>query len=129
MIEDEFTSVEDATQEQVDTALNTAENGLHKYLKTAADYELMAGLCSQVGFDDPGEGLRLIRSLIRMMADQIGYTSRGMEKLLEKNGLRCLRPDRLKMALINQQRMTATARVWIREQTAAEQAEKAEKEQ
>ena len=129
MIEDEFTSVDDATKEQVDAALNTAENGLHKYLKTAADYELMASLCSQVGFDDPGEGLRLVRSLIRIMAGQIGYTSRGMEKLLQKNGLRCLRPDRLKMALINQQRMTATARVWIREQTEAEQAEKAEKEQ
>ena len=129
MTEDDFTSVENATKEQVDAALNTAENGLHKFLKTAADYELMAALCSQVGFDYPGEGLRLIRSLIRMMADQIGYTSRGMEKLLEKNGLRCLRPDRLKMALINQQRMTATARVWIREQTEAEQAEKAEKEQ
>ena len=123
MIEDEFTSVDDATKEQVDAALNTAENGLHKYLKTAADYELMASLCSQVGFDDPGEGLRLVRSLIRIMAGQIGYTSRGMEKLLQKNGLRCLRPDRLKMALINQQRMTATARVWIREQTAAEKKE------
>ena len=127
MTEEDFTSVEDATQEQVDAALNTAENGLHKFLKTPADYKLMAALCSQVGFDDPGEGLRLVRSFIRIMADQIGYTSRGMEKLLEKNGLRCLRPEKLKMALINQQRMTATARVWIREQTAAEQAENAKK--
>jgi hypothetical protein len=123
MTEEDFTSVEDATQEQVDAALNTAENGLHKFLKAPADYELMAALCSQVGFDDPGEGLRLIRSLIRMMADQIGYTERGMAKLLERNGLRCLRPEKLKMVLLNQQRMTPNARVWIRERTKIEKKE------
>ena len=87
MIENEFTGIEDATQEQVNATLDAAENGLHKYLKTAADYELMASLCSQVGFDDPGEGLRLVRSLIRIMAGRtcrrsvpLGHATRPPEE-------------------------------------------------
>ena len=112
--ENDFIGVDDATQEQINAALDVAANSLHSCLKGPDDFELMAALCSQVGFEDPSEGLRLIRSLIRMMADQIGYTERGMTRLLERHGLRCLRPDKLKMVLINQQRMTPESRAWVK---------------
>jgi hypothetical protein len=112
--ENDFIGVDDATEEQINAALDVAANGLHNCLKAPDDFELMAALCSQVGFEDSSEGLRLVRSLIRMMAAQIGYTERGMTRLLERHGLRCLRPDRLKMVLINQQRMTPESRAWVK---------------
>jgi hypothetical protein len=118
-----FLDLNDATQDQFDTVFDTVHASLHKTLKAEDDFEIALTLASKTNANDPKEAVSLIRAMQRMMAKQIGYTPRAMQLLCIKHGLRVLRPEELKVVLINKQRMTSQAHAWCREQSKIENKE------
>ena len=90
---------------------DVAAKALAKSLHNESDWRVLFAICSKC--EDGTEGLRCIRSVQNFMAEEIGYTKAAFARLCVSNGLRCLKPEVLKMVLINQQRMRPSAREWI----------------
>ena len=91
---------------------DVAAKALAKSLHNESDWRVLFAICSKC--EDGTEGLRCIRSVQNYMADQIGYTKAAFARLCVSHGLRCLKPEVLKMVLINQQRVRPSARAWLK---------------
>ena len=119
-----FLDANDATQDQVNAVLDEIQASLHKTLKREEDFETMIAIATKTNFNIPKEAVSLIRAMQRMMAKQLGFTNRAVQLLCVKHGLSALRPEKMKMILINKQRMTPSARAWVREQQKIENEER-----
>ena len=101
-------------------AFQAAESAFYHSIKADQDREWLRGFCAG---KDQNNVVALIRGLQKETAEALGYTLPAVRQICKAHGISALLPARLKMVLINKQRITPSVRAWIRKQHAQEVAE------
>ena len=110
-----------AKKQKKSAAYIAAESAFYHSIRSDRDRDWLRGFCAG---EDKNKIVALIRDLQKETAEALGYTLPAVRQICKTSGISALNPRRLKMVLVNKQRMTPQVRAWCRAQHKIEVAER-----